>query len=194
MIIDPYMALKWQNCFSVMFWSCFCYEWKKLIFFMLVHVLYTGLLSAWQISDKKKIKLSQKIDFHHFLNVQWFASYLWTCPTPIVKNICKRLLLEVFYKKAAVKNFAIFTGQKLIAICVMWKRCSWWLIELWKWHVFILINISCKSGLLNGLFFSFRIIWGIFFGPEFFWLRAMLREPRILNCHCWGMLCVLSKF
>ena len=29
--------------------------------------------------------------------------------SPIVKNIRKRLLLEVFYKKAALKNFAIFT-------------------------------------------------------------------------------------
>ena len=31
--------------------------------------------------------------------------------TPILKNICKRLLREI-YKKAALKNFAIFTGQK----------------------------------------------------------------------------------
>ena len=32
--------------------------------------------------------------------------------TPILKNICKRLLLEVFFKKAVLKNFAIFTGRK----------------------------------------------------------------------------------
>ena len=32
--------------------------------------------------------------------------------TPILKNICKRLLLEVFYKKAVLKNFAIFIGRK----------------------------------------------------------------------------------
>ena len=29
--------------------------------------------------------------------------------SPIVKNILKRLLLEVFYKIAVLKNFAIFT-------------------------------------------------------------------------------------
>ena len=32
--------------------------------------------------------------------------------TPILKNICKRLFLEVFCKKAVLKNFAIFTEQK----------------------------------------------------------------------------------
>ena len=32
--------------------------------------------------------------------------------TPILKNICERLPLEVFYKKAVLKNFAIFTGRK----------------------------------------------------------------------------------
>ena len=31
--------------------------------------------------------------------------------TPILMNICKRLLLEVFYK-AVLKNFAIFTGRR----------------------------------------------------------------------------------
>ena len=39
--------------------------------------------------------------------------------TPFFKNICKRLLLEVFYKKAVLKNFAIFTGRKQLVICVM---------------------------------------------------------------------------
>ena len=29
--------------------------------------------------------------------------------SPIVKNIRKRLLLEVFYETAVLKNFAIFT-------------------------------------------------------------------------------------
>ena len=29
---------------------------------------------------------------------------------PILRNICKQLLLEVFYKKVVLKNFAIFTG------------------------------------------------------------------------------------
>ena len=35
------------------------------------------------------------------------------------KNICKRLLLEVFYKKAVPKNLAIFTGKKLVS-----DKCS----------------------------------------------------------------------
>ena len=32
--------------------------------------------------------------------------------TPVSKNICKRLLLEVFYKKAVLQNFATFIGGK----------------------------------------------------------------------------------
>ena len=32
--------------------------------------------------------------------------------TAILKNICKRLLLDLFYKKAFPKNCAIFTGRK----------------------------------------------------------------------------------
>ena len=39
--------------------------------------------------------------------------------TPILKNICKRLLLEVFYKKAVLKNFAMFIGRKQLVI-----KCS----------------------------------------------------------------------
>ena len=72
---------------------------------------------------------------------------------PILRNICKRLLLEVFFKKAVLKNFAIFIVRKKPVISVLWKSCSWWLIELWKWRVFILINISCKSSSQNELFF-----------------------------------------
>ena len=32
--------------------------------------------------------------------------------TPILKNICKQLLLEVVYKNAVLKNFAIFVRRK----------------------------------------------------------------------------------
>ena len=39
--------------------------------------------------------------------------------TPILKNICKRLLLEVVYKKAVLKNFAIFIRRKQLVI-----KCS----------------------------------------------------------------------
>ena len=38
---------------------------------------------------------------------------------PILRNICKRLLLEVFMKKAVPKNFAIFTGRKKPVISVL---------------------------------------------------------------------------
>ena len=31
-----------------------------------------------------------------------------------LNKICKRLLLEVFYKKAVLKNFIIFTGRTLV--------------------------------------------------------------------------------
>ena len=34
-----------------------------------------------------------------------------------MKNICKRLLLEDFYKKAVLKNFALFTGRKWQVFC-----------------------------------------------------------------------------
>ena len=47
--------------------------------------------------------------------------------------------------------------MKKVFLVVAWsyntKRYSWWLIELWKWRVFISINVSCKSSRLNGLFF-----------------------------------------
>ena len=39
--------------------------------------------------------------------------------TAIWKNICKRRLLEEFYKKAVLKNFAIFTGRKKLVISVL---------------------------------------------------------------------------
>ena len=37
----------------------------------------------------------------------------------ILRNICKRLLLEAFYKKAALKNFATFTGRKKPVISIL---------------------------------------------------------------------------
>ena len=64
---------------------------------------------------------------------------------PILRNICKRLLLDVFYKKAVLKTFTVFTGWKKLVISVLRKSCSWWLIELWQWRVFILIKISRKK-------------------------------------------------
>ena len=42
----------------------------------------------------------------------------------ILKNICQRLLLEVFYKKAVLKDFTIFTGRKWLVISVLWKNLS----------------------------------------------------------------------
>ena len=84
----------------------------------------------------------------------------------------KLTLLVVFYKKTLFKNFAIFTGRMWLVISVLWKRCSWWLKELWKWRVFILINISYKKvQLAKWAALSLRIIEGIFFGPDFFWLK-----------------------
>ena len=31
--------------------------------------------------------------------------------------------------KVVLKNFAILTGGRQLVISVLWKRCSWWLIE-----------------------------------------------------------------
>ena len=108
--------------------------------------------------------------------------------TLISKNIWKRLLLVVSYKKLFI-NTLQYSHDK----SSWWKSCSWWFIELWKWRVFILINIFCKKVYLaNWAIFSLRIIWGIVFDPETFWLRTLFRELRILNCHCWEMSSVLS--
>ena len=114
--------------------------------------------------------------------------------SPVLKNICKRLRLEVFYKKAVLKIFAIFTRWKYLVISVLWKRCSWWLIELWKWRIFILINIPRKKSVSDKLSCSFlkNNLRHIFLNPDFFWLRIIPRELRKLNCHCWDMSSVLS--
>ena len=42
----------------------------------------------------------------------------------ILKKICKRLFLKVFYNKAVLKNFAIFTGRKWVVISLLWKNLS----------------------------------------------------------------------
>ena len=91
--------------------------------------------------------------------------------TPILKNICKRLLLGVFYKKAVLKKlwnihgtkvasdgknetqdpertlrgpscqgpWSLFFGMPLVIKCSV-RKCSWWLIELWKWRIFKVCN------------------------------------------------------
>ena len=58
-----------------------------------------------------------------------------------LRNICKRLLLEVFYEKAVLENFAIFIGQKKLVINCSVKK----LFLVRKWRVFILKKISCKK-------------------------------------------------
>ena len=127
-------------------------------------------------------------------------SFLWPCKPSACKFFKKRLQhkcspvkfakrlripLEVLYKKAVLKNFAILTGRKKPVIIVLWKSCSWWLIELWKWRVFVAALMSC-SFLKNHLRHSFLVL-------NFFWLRTILRELRILNCLCSEISIVLSK-
>ena len=72
-------------------------------------------------------------------SLQNFQEYLFW---GISANDCS---WRCFIIKAAVKNFAIFTERKKPVISVLWRSCSWWLIELWKRLVFILINISFKK-------------------------------------------------
>ena len=63
---------------------------------------------------------------------------------PNLRNICKWLLLEVYYKKArSIKLCNIHRTKVASDICSVKKSCSW--LELWKWRVLILINISCKK-------------------------------------------------
>ena len=79
-----------------------------------------------QVADLQSASFLQKRFQHKCFPVK-FAKLL---RTPILKNICKRLLLEVFYKKAVLKNFAIFTGRKQLVISFLRERCSWWFIQL----------------------------------------------------------------
>ena len=46
----------------------------------------------------------------------FLVKFLKLLRASILKNICKRLLLEVFYNKAVLKNFTIFTGRKWLVI------------------------------------------------------------------------------
>ena len=65
--------------------------------------------------------------------------------TPILNKICKRLLVEVFYRKAVLKNFAIFIGRKLVI------KCSVKMVFL---VVDRAVQVSCKisvAGWLNEL-------------------------------------------
>ena len=85
--------------------------------------------------------------------------------TPILKNICKQLPLEV-YKKAVLKNFAVLTGRKELVIHVLWKKCSWWLIVLWKesnMSLYWSTSLVKKMFLTKWAFLSLTIIWSIFF-------------------------------
>ena len=52
-------------------------------------------------------------------NMCFPVKYTKVLRTSILKNICERLLLEMFYKKAVLKNFAIFIGRKQLVI-----KCS----------------------------------------------------------------------
>ena len=72
-------------------------------------------------------------------SLQNFQEYLFW---GISANDC---FWRCFIINAAVKNFAIFTERKKPVISVLWRSCSWWLIELWKRRIFILINISFKK-------------------------------------------------
>ena len=104
------------------------------------------------------------------------------------------------YEKPALKNFAMFTRRKYLVISVLWKRCSWWLIELSKWRVFILINISRKKKMLLAelAVLFWRIIWGIFFWSWIFlvnnnWTEHTKLRLSTLKCHCREISSVLPK-
>ena len=95
-----------------------------------------------------------------------FAKLFWAT---ILKHICKRLLLEVFYKKALLKNFAIFTGRKLLVLNVLWKRCSWWLMQLWKWRE-------------NKIYQYVNIMWLLLAGKHLCWsLFLILSFAKFLS-------------
>ena len=63
---------------------------------------------------------------------------------PILKNICKRLHLEVSYKKAVLKSFAILTGRKQLLISSV-KKVLLVVDRAVKVTFFILINVSLKN-------------------------------------------------
>ena len=108
---------------------------------------------------------------------------------PILRNICKRLLLEVLYKKVVLKNFAILTEWKkpVIGVCEKavlggWYSCESDALPYWS------PSLVKKVWLLKWVALSLRIIWDIFFWSWIvFWLRTILRELRVLNYLCWEM-------
>ena len=50
---------------------------------------------------------------------------------PILKNIWKRLLLEVFHKKVVLKNFAIFTETKVASDKCSVKKIYQYVNTIW---------------------------------------------------------------
>ena len=54
----------------------------------------------------------------------FFCDVSKTLRPSILKNISQRMLLEVFYKKAVLKDFTIFTGRKWLVISVLRQNLS----------------------------------------------------------------------
>ena len=117
--------------------------------------------------------------FANFTGKQLCRSiFLWSCKSSTCKFFKNRLQHKCFpvkfarllrtpiLKRSASNNFWRCSIKKLFLKTLQYpqdkssqwhvlreKGFLWWLIELWKWHVFIMINISCKSSWVNELFF-----------------------------------------
>ena len=82
----------------------------------------------------------------------------------ILKNICKWLLLGVFYKKLVLRNFTIFTGQKSLVISeeiyqfvnIMWLLLTWWYLCL---GLFLILSIRKFSEHLFWRTFANGCFW-----------------------------------
>ena len=112
---------------------------NSYIIIYLINCLITTFLKKYRSSHRKcSVRKGVLKNFANFTgkHLCW-SHFLWSCRplacrffkrrlqhkcfpvkfanllrTPVLKNISKRLLLEVFYKKDVLKNFAIFTRRK----------------------------------------------------------------------------------
>ena len=86
---------------------------------------FTGKHPCWSLFFNEVAGLHQasffKKDSSAFQHKCFPVKFAKLLRTP--KNIFKRLLLETSMKKAALKNFAMFTRQKQLVISVLCKRC-----------------------------------------------------------------------
>ena len=79
-----------------------------------VFTIFTGKHLRWSIFVIKLQALRAAILLQNRLQHSCFpVNIVKFLGTPILNKICEWLLLKMFFKKAVLKNFGIFTGKQL---------------------------------------------------------------------------------